>query len=122
MRMIIAIRAALFFTCASACADRRLVTPNPVEITDSAMCDIACSRLQQLECAEGKPVPTGVACTADWNCSAGEQCVERVCTTTCAQFCFDVQAAGVWLDPTCVAAISSCDAIDACPLSRPRNE
>lgn len=104
-----------------ACVDRRPVTPNPVEITDSDACDDACVRLQELGCDEGAPVPTGVECTVDWNCSMGEQCVDRVCTTTCAQFCIDVQSAGVWLDPMCVSRIVSCDAVDSCPLSTPRS-
>ena len=100
----------------SACPNSsRLVSPNPPQIVDSQLCGSACERLSTLGCDEGKPVGTGIACNGDWECGHTEQCVNRWCFDTCEHFCSETQAWGVWLDPTCVSQINSCNEIDTCP-------
>jgi len=113
---------AAFVIVLTGCKTSRMVTPNPPVITDSALCGVACERLTQLSCEEGKAVSTGIACNGDWECSPGEDCVNRVCFDSCEHFCLVSQSHGVWFDLTCVSQINSCGEINFCPLSVERND
>lgn len=92
------------------------VTPNPPVITDQANCSSACARLKILRCEEGTDLDMKKACVTIDECGKGQTCVDGRCIVTCTQFCTDTENRGVFLDPTCVMNITSCDQIERCPL------
>ena len=93
-------------------------SPNPPVIVDQNMCAAACNNIgpKGLNCEEGKPINVKRQCASTAQCSRGETCESGWCSVSCEQFCVDTENQGVWLDPTCVAKITSCDQVDACPL------
>lgn len=74
----------------------REVKPDPVLPTDSHMCAPACDNLRRLDCSEGEDLIID-----------GE-------VVTCEKFCTNTQENGHALNPTCVANITSCGALDTC--------
>jgi len=101
------------------CPGPRLVTPQPLAITDQKLCQSACDNLTRLNCEEAKPIEMKTTCSVDNNCDRGT-CVSGKCYTNCVTFCIDTENAGVWLDPNCVAHMSSCDQIESCPIAQPK--
>jgi len=93
-------------------------TAHPPVVTDQNKCGSACAHIgpQGLNCEEGKPIDMKKPCVNTAGCSSGQTCEVGTCTTSCEQFCIATENQGVWLDPTCVATITSCDQIDSCPL------
>lgn len=97
------------------------VTPQPPVITDSSECAAACTNLEKLKCEEGQPIDMGKSCKDAGQCQALPGDSKQYCGTnghcmvTCTDFCKDTQGKGVWLDPACVAKITSCSQIDQCP-------
>jgi hypothetical protein len=75
------------------------VRPPPIAIEpeDTHNCAAACTKLQELGCPEGDPLPDG---------------------TTCTKFCEDTQQSGHPLNPTCVMGMSSCDELPGCTNPR----
>ncbi len=94
------------------------VTPMPPIVTDQAACPNACSNLRKLGCEEAQPIETNVSCIVDSQCGRGAVCSAGVCLVSCEKFCVDTEDRGVWLDPTCVARVSSCSMIDSCPTAK----
>jgi hypothetical protein len=92
------------------------ITINPIEITDTNKCLPACENLRRLGCPEGQPVFNGETCQAGMGCNLGT-CIEAKCMATCERFCADMQDSGVWLNPTCVAEIQSCNVIEDCAIN-----
>lgn len=75
--------------------------PPPVVIVppDTDKCPEACANLQVLGCEEGDPLPDGLTCT---------------------EFCVRTQNQGAWLDPKCLASVTSCEDIEKkCAQKRP---
>lgn len=94
------------------------VTPMPPVVTDQGACAPACANLQKLNCKEGQPIDMKMRCATSQNCSGKATCVGGKCVTSCTDFCVDTENEGVWLDPTCVATVTSCGDIDKCPLHK----
>lgn len=84
----------LFLLLTVAC-DREVV-PDPHIPTDTHNCAPACANLQRLSCPEGDDLEVD-----------GK-------VVTCADFCEETQKKGHALNPTCVAKINTCGAIDTC--------
>lgn len=106
------------------------ITPVPPVITDSGDCAAACANLERLKCEEGAPIDMGKSCASAGQClgldgkpDAKQYCgTNGHCMTSCTNFCIDTQEKGVWLDPACVAKITSCDQISTCPTpKKPEN-
>lgn len=99
------------------------VTPQPAAI-DSTDCAAACANLERLQCPEGAPIDMGKSCKETNQCLGldGKPDTKQYCGTnghcmvTCTAFCIDTQNQGVWLDPTCVKNITSCEQLNSCPV------
>lgn len=100
----------------SGCPRSADVTPMPPVVTDQDMCSPACHNLQKLQCKEGNPIDMKAKCMTQADCRGKATCSNGRCTTSCTDFCVDTENQGVWLDPGCVATITSCADIDKCPL------
>lgn len=100
----------------SGCPRSSEITPTPPIITDQNNCEAACAQLKRLECEEGTPlVPNDAGtCVISDTCGVGQTCVDGKCAWTCTKFCTDTENAGVFLDPTCVMHVTSCDQVDRC--------
>lgn len=100
------------------------ITPVPPVITDSGDCAAACNNLARLKCEEGAPIDMGKSCQDASQCTSAPGDSKQYCGTnghcmvTCQDFCVDTQGKGVWLDPACVAKITSCDQINSCPTPK----
>ena len=94
------------------------ITPMPPIVTDQAACPSACSNLRKLGCEEAQPIETSISCSTDSQCGRGAVCSMGTCLVSCEKFCIDTEDRGVWLDPTCVANVSSCSMIDSCPKTK----
>jgi len=70
--------------------------PDPV-IPSAEECEAACKNLKRLGCPEGNDFTDGEG---------------RV--VTCEAFCVNTQNKGHDLNPSCVAKVSSCEAVDSC--------
>ena len=125
------IGSAIFIACVGvACATTNagLVTPNHPTVTDQSDCAAACATLHSLGCAQGNPISMGTKCGNNADCKdlngnsdPKQQCAaDGTCMVTCVTFCIDTENQGVWLDPTCVKDVTSCDQVDKCPLPAPR--
>ncbi len=82
--------------------------PQPPMITDTHECKPACEHLRELKCPDG--------------CGPG---FESECsypdggTYSCEDYCVNTQSNGVihvWLNPSCVKEIPSCDKIESCAV------
>lgn len=104
------------------CAANPGVTPVPPVIVDQSDCQAACDNLNHLNCDDGKDIDMKLECANNSECSPGQNCspVTKTCVAPCLTFCIDTENKGVWLDPKCVAQITSCDQIENCPLSTPK--
>jgi hypothetical protein len=111
----------IFITLMLGCTPKP-ISPTPPVITDSEYCKSACLRLYELGCPEGNNVSVGIQCVADSDCNVGQQCEDRLCVVSCETFCIDSQRWGVWLNPTCVATLNSCDALESCALPGGQHE
>ena len=109
------------FVFSLGCPPTTEITPVPIVITDTDACGPACDTLIRLNCSEGKPITMKQKCDA--GCTVGQYCDRDggFCTTPCKKFCEDTQHAGVWLDPSCVVNITSCDQVNKCPLAQKKN-
>lgn len=62
-----------------------------------------------LNCEEGQPIdmeiPGGLGC---------EEGIDEVFCVSCEKFCRDTMKQRVWLEPSCVVKIKSCDEIESC--------
>lgn len=104
------------------------VTVNPPVITDQSSCAAACNHMASLECEEAEPINMGTACHVDVDCKnvdgmsdPSQTCSPTgTCTTSCTNFCIAIENQGVWLDPECVAKITSCNQISTCPAPQPQ--
>lgn len=105
------------FTIFVGCPKGQQVSPMPPVVTDQNMCAAACDHIgpKGLNCKQGQPIDMKVACTSDAQCLKGQHCSSGECFTSCADFCVTTENVGIWLDPTCVATVASCDLIDSCP-------
>lgn len=99
-----------------------LVSPVPVAIVDQGDCGRACDNLAQLGCSAGKPIDMGTTCNVAADClgpdgthEAMQACVNGRCTVSCVDFCHAEEDGGVWLDPTCVAQVTTCEQVSFCP-------
>ena len=113
----------LLFACTAllfvGCPKNPGVTPQPPVITDQDKCQAACANLQHLGCDEGNPIDMHTKCLITADCASGQTCSALgTCMVTCVQFCIDTENQGVWLDPACVASITSCSQIDQCPAAK----
>jgi hypothetical protein len=103
----------LFFGgCLNSCPSSPIL-PAPPEVIDADMCKPACDHLKELGCEEGEPVDTGEDCPPGMGCKDAS-CIEGVCMVTCERFCEETEKNGVWLNPTCVVNVASCDKIETC--------
>ena len=93
------------------------ITPMPPTVTDQDQCTPACVHLRELNCDEGKPIDMKKSCYTDHDCDSHQDCLFGRCTVPCEDFCRATENEGVFLDPTCVVKITSCDQIDSCPAS-----
>lgn len=75
------------------CASSTIPRPKPVQPTDTDDCAAACTKLQELKCPEGDPLPP----SSDHPSGA-----------TCETFCRETQDNGHSLSPSCVKKIRSC--------------
>lgn len=76
----------------SGCSGSKITpVPNPAVITDTNMCEPACKHLRELHCPQGEPLSDGTSC-------------ETVCVNT--------QKHGVWLNPTCVITLKTCEQLE----------
>ena len=114
MKKTLLIALALFATNCIGCPPN--ITPDPIVIVDTNMCQPACTNLRALGCEEGTPIFTGEPCNAGMGCSDGATCIDYMCKVTCERFCEDTQKNGVWLNPTCVTKITDCSDIETCAL------
>lgn len=104
------------------------VTPAPPVVTDQSQCQAACDNLKVLGCAEANPIDMGTQCKHDADCvgpdgkpDVYQSCAANgACIISCVNFCTSTEKNGVWLDPTCVALIVTCDQIESCPAPAPR--
>jgi hypothetical protein len=107
----------------SACQSNTPSNPTPPVVTDSAKCSDACVNLKNLGCEEGNPIDMHTSCETDSNCGSGQVCSALgKCMVTCEKFCKDSENQGVWMMPGCVAAASSCEAIQACTVNASTNK
>jgi hypothetical protein len=115
----------LFGTCGASCNNNHgKVTPAPPVVTDQGDCQAACDHMKDLGCVQANPTEMGTTCKFDSDCKGpdgnwdhGQSCAANGrCIITCTNFCIATENQGVWLDPTCVKNITSCDQIDQCPL------
>jgi len=90
LRIIITLSA--FILAAAHCT----ATPDPDPLEDTDRCSAACTRLQELECAEG----------ADLEGPGGE-------VQTCLSFCTSTQEMGHAINPSCLETIQSCDEVSS---------
>jgi hypothetical protein len=104
-----------------------IITPNPPVVTDQSDCASACDNLKFLGCKEGNPIDMGTTCHVDADCKDVHGVTDTTqacsalgtCMTTCVNFCTVTENQGVWLDPSCVAKVTSCDQIEQCPAPVP---
>lgn len=104
------------------------ITPQPPKVNDQASCVAACANLKYLGCSQANPIDMETKCKSDADCKdlngntdAKQQCSALgSCIVTCTNFCSDTEDQGVWLDPTCVAKVTSCDQIESCPTPAPK--
>lgn len=118
MKRAVLVTCLLFISTCVACpgtTTHRKVTPMPPVVTDSHLCHSAGVRLNELNCKEGKPIDMQRSCSSDRECEPGHSCTAGGCFASWDKFCADTQAAGIWLDPGCIAKIASCDQINQCP-------
>ena len=86
--------AAALATLAATCQQPPVI----IEAPNTELCPAACDNLRLLGCEEA----------------------EDVDGLTCEQFCERTQKQGAWLDPKCVAAVTSCEEIEQkCAQERP---
>ena len=98
----------IFFNIIAGCNQGATIAhPNPSVIDDTDKCVDADQHLAQL-CA--------VDSEKNSYCCATESPTKKGKTFT--QFCIEKQNEGVWLNPTCLSTITSCDQIDVCTKSR----
>lgn len=95
MKKLIALLGAVLLAGALSCTS--FLRPNPIEPNDTHMCKAACDKMAELRCPEAAPLEDG---------------------TTCQVFCEVTQKQGHALNPTCLAEIQSCSAIEACSVNR----
>ena len=84
--------------------------PQPPVITDTDQCPAACDNLRTLNCEDGCGPGHESACTYP---DGG--------TYSCEDYCRNAQSNGVihvWLNPTCVKEINSCDQIEQCAVKK----
>lgn len=94
------------------------VSPHPPVITDSDQCPAACENLRRLGCEEGQPIDVATKCGTGMDCTPGQYCESGTCHATCDQFCREMEASGVWLDPVCVSQITDCRQLNSgCPAT-----
>jgi len=100
------------------CPQTTRITPQPPVVTDQAMCPLACEHIGPtgLKCEEGNPIDMKKACNDTADCMKGAECFAKKCIVSCTQFCIDTENVGVWLDPGCVAGVTSCNEIETCPM------
>lgn len=79
--------------------------PTPV-VTDTNMCVPAEEHLQEL--CKADPVKNSYCCKVAAPTKKGK---------TFTQFCIEKQNQGVFLNPRCLASVTSCDKINACTQS-----
>lgn len=99
-------------------------SPAPLAVTDQSHCVTACAHLAALGCAQSNPIDMHATCRVNSDCKGPtgvpdtfQTCsAAGTCMTTCTNFCIETENNGVYLDPTCVAAISSCSQVDTCPI------
>lgn len=120
MKKLGAVSILLITLIISGCPRGSNVTPQPPVVTDTSDCQAACDRLNSLGCEEGRDIDMKRLCADTGDCDLGHGCVGNHCVATCSVFCRDTQAAGVWLAPSCVKNITSCDQIESCPLPEPK--
>ena len=102
---------------AFACVKCGESVPEPTPLPpDIHMCKVACDHIgppttenpDALNCPDGQPIdmlPDGGGC---------EFGVDEVNCVSCEKFCKDTMNQRVWLEPTCVSQIVSCDQIESC--------
>lgn len=84
------------------------VPPHPTPIvTDTDQCGTTEQHLHDL--CNADPTKNAYCCAVVAPTKKGK---------TYTQFCQEKQAEGVWLNPKCVEAITSCDQIDVCTNSK----
>jgi len=83
-------------------------TPFPPDIQT---CEEACNHIgpDGLNCEEGQPIdmlwPDAHGCVNG---------IDEVKCVSCKKFCEDTMNQRVWLEPSCVLTINSCDQIESC--------
>lgn len=98
--------------------NQRGLVPQPPIVTDQNMCSRACDNLTKLKCPESQPIKLARRCSPQTKCDSGQSCVNGNCTVPCVTFCIQTQNVGVWLNPSCVANIRTCNDIDACTVTK----
>lgn len=86
-----------------------------VDFNDNGACNQACVKLSSLGCVEAQPLKADRQCVEDSDCPDISSCIRGECETSCLDFCIATQDNGVWLNPTCVMNIKTCDELNLCP-------
>ena len=92
----LALSLVILVTLVAACGPTAPPPPTPAPtpvVTDTAFCDAAEANLIKLGCPEGKPTKRG---------------------TRFSDVCRDLHENGIFVNPRCLATISSCSAVDVC--------
>lgn len=103
------------------------VVPHPPVVTDQSHCSEACDNLKRLGCPEGYPIDMKESCKVDRDCLGLNGKPDPIqtcsaaggCMVSCLNFCTEVENAGVWVDPACVAQVQTCDEVSECPSKSP---
>lgn len=104
MSTVFAIFLALAAT-AVGCAQSVPPNPAPVIPTGTESCPGACSRMRTLKCDTAEDIT-----------------MKDGSHMTCEDFCVSMQELGVWLNPACVATVTSCEDVEVkCVVGRSRN-
>lgn len=108
MKKLFAILPFVFMFACAHCGESIKPTPLPPDIH---MCKVACDHIgpEGLNCPDGQPIdmlfPDKNGC---------EDGVNETTCVSCEKFCKDTMNQRVWLEPTCVSQIVSCDQIESC--------
>lgn len=92
LALSLVILVALVGACGPAKSPPPTPAPTPV-VTDTQFCDAAEANLIKLGCPEGKPTKRG---------------------TRFGDVCRDLHENGIFVNPRCLATISTCSAVDVC--------
>ncbi len=97
----------------------------PSNITDQGNCALACGHMASIGCIQSQPISMPGTCRANTDCKGPDGAPDQfqtcsalgTCMVTCTNLCISTENNGVWLNPTCVLGITSCDQVDSCVTS-----